>query len=238
MGYLSMLSQFGVGSAHPGGFAATLQQLQHFQLPLQSKILEVGCGTGRTACYLAAQGYDVTAMDLLPSMVAKAKQRATSQQLQIHFVEGDVCAIPFDSNQFDIIIAESVTNFTDIDQALSEYERVLKFGGTLYDREMLLARPIPEAMQGRLHEFFGIKKLLTHDTWLERLKSTFGQAASWGYTEVIKEEEGADLPDDFQVIDDDIFSTFESLQTALEYHDIMSTYAPYLATAVLIGTKT
>lgn len=52
--------------------------------------LDIGCGNGRNALYLARQGWRVTGVDLLPSMVSTARAEAKSQGLTVRFIEGDV----------------------------------------------------------------------------------------------------------------------------------------------------
>lgn len=42
-------------------------------LPMNSRVLDFGCGSGRDAVYLASQGFDVTAFDILPDAVEKGK---------------------------------------------------------------------------------------------------------------------------------------------------------------------
>jgi ubiquinone/menaquinone biosynthesis C-methylase UbiE len=240
LSYLKMLSQFGVGNAHPGGFSATLEQLQHFHISKECKILEVGCGTGRTSCFLSSNGYDITAMDIHAPMLIKAKKRAETQKLQIHFVEGDVCSIPFETDRFDVILAESVTNFADADKALSEYYRVLKPGGTLYDREIVVVKSIPSQMKSPLFDFFGFKQLASLDEWTEILNnSKFNSVSNWGYSIIGKDHNDAvNHPDEFQYLDKNIFTNYHALQTAFEYNEILNNYTDYLASAVLIGSKT
>ncbi|SEC48326.1 class I SAM-dependent methyltransferase [Paenibacillus sp. GP183] len=236
MSYLKMLSQFGVGNAHPGGFSATLEQLQHFHISKECKILEVGCGTGRTSCFLSSKGYDITAMDIQAPMLVKAKKRAETQKLNINFVEGDVCSLPFESDRFDVILAESVTNFADADKALSEYYRVLKPGGTLYDREIIAAKPIPSQMKTPLFDFFGFKQLASLDEWTEIFNNAkFNTVSSWGYSEIVKQH--TDEADNFQYLDENIYTNYQALRTAFEYNEILNTYTDYLASAVLIGSK-
>ena len=54
------------------GFITRL--LQYLQPPPASRILDVACGRGRHARMLAAQGYEVTGIDLAPGSIAFARQ--------------------------------------------------------------------------------------------------------------------------------------------------------------------
>ncbi|NHN33687.1 class I SAM-dependent methyltransferase [Paenibacillus agricola] len=239
MSYLKMLSQFGAGSAHPGGFAATLTQLQHFHIPKESKILEVGCGTGRTSCFLSLNGYSITAMDIQPEMLIKAKKRAEAQGLQVDFVEGDIGSIPFESNQFDVILAESVTNFAEASTALSEYYRVLKPGGTLYDRELIEAKPIPSPMKSTLLDFFGFKQLASLDEWTAIFnKANFNRVSHWDYSLIVEDHtDQVKHSDEFQYVDSNVFTNLQAFQISMDSNEILTAYKDYLGSAVLIGSK-
>lgn len=50
-------------------------------------ILELGCGTGRFALYLARHGFTVTGLDIVPGMLARARQKAGD--LPVRWVEAD-----------------------------------------------------------------------------------------------------------------------------------------------------
>lgn len=56
--------------------------------------LELGAGTGRIAVPLAAAGYEVTAVDLDPAMLARARRRAHEAggdlEARVHLVEADM----------------------------------------------------------------------------------------------------------------------------------------------------
>jgi SAM-dependent methyltransferase len=60
-------------------------------------ILELGCGTGRVAVPLAAAGHDVTAVDIEPAMLARARRRAAAAGAaiakRIEFVEADMLGL-------------------------------------------------------------------------------------------------------------------------------------------------
>jgi SAM-dependent methyltransferase len=52
--------------------------------------LDLGCGTGRHAVYLASRGWKVTGVDLVPRALAAARDRATAAGVDVQFLEGDV----------------------------------------------------------------------------------------------------------------------------------------------------
>ena len=240
MNYLEMLARLGVGSAHPGGFTATLEQLSQFPIPEGSKILDAGCGTGRTACYLAKQGHDVTGIDLLPAMVAKARRRACEEQVEVRFVQGDICALPFESGVFDVVLAESVTVFADAPRALAEYRRVLKPGGVLYDREiMAMGRMEPQDCRV-ICEFYGISGLMTPDQWVTLLSGAGFIGANVWKPSVFPEnlwEDQIRHPDLMQHVDEDAWTDRRIWEISFRYDDIMQKYRHLIGYGVAIGTN-
>jgi SAM-dependent methyltransferase len=54
------------------------------------RALELGCGTGTDTIYLAAKGWEVTAVDMVPKALAIASRNATAAGVSPRFVEGDV----------------------------------------------------------------------------------------------------------------------------------------------------
>jgi SAM-dependent methyltransferase len=53
------------------------------------EMLDVACGTGRTALRLAARGYHVTGVDLVPEMIARGRQKAAEQGVSVEWVVTD-----------------------------------------------------------------------------------------------------------------------------------------------------
>lgn len=49
------------------------------------RVLEIGCGTGASAIYLARKGYNVTAIDISSVAIEKAKLRAEKEDVRIQF---------------------------------------------------------------------------------------------------------------------------------------------------------
>jgi methyl halide transferase len=58
--------------------------------------IELGCGTGTNAVWLAQQGFDVTAVDGSSLAIERATQRANAAGMVVRFVVADVLAPPAD----------------------------------------------------------------------------------------------------------------------------------------------
>jgi SAM-dependent methyltransferase len=67
------------------------------------KILDVGCGTGRHSIELTKRGYDVTGIDLSENQLARAREKAVSENLIIGFQRQDARNLPF-NREFDLAI--------------------------------------------------------------------------------------------------------------------------------------
>ncbi len=54
----------------------------------------LGCGTGTNAVYLAGQGFDVTGIDIAPTALRRAGEKAQEAGVEIRWVHADVLALP------------------------------------------------------------------------------------------------------------------------------------------------
>jgi SAM-dependent methyltransferase len=54
------------------------------------RALELGCGTGTNAVYLAQQGFDVTGIDIAPLAIEQARTKAAAARATVRFILGDV----------------------------------------------------------------------------------------------------------------------------------------------------
>lgn len=68
-----------------------------------SKIIDIGCGTGRHSIELAKRGYRVTGIDLSESQLKRAKEKAGEQGLRVVFERHDARDLPF-NGEFDLAI--------------------------------------------------------------------------------------------------------------------------------------
>lgn len=56
------------------------------------RALDVGCGTGRDAVYLARHGWQVTGVDVVPRALARAGRRSADAGVTVRWVQGDISA--------------------------------------------------------------------------------------------------------------------------------------------------
>jgi ubiquinone/menaquinone biosynthesis C-methylase UbiE len=130
--YFEIQSELGI-SKHMGGRKATDELIALCRLQPGQSVLEVGCGVGRTTCYLAGERrLRVTAVDISPGMVERSRERAQQHGLaaRVEFRVADAQHLPFEDARFDAVIDESVTAFVEDKQAaLGEYVRVARPGG-------------------------------------------------------------------------------------------------------------
>ena len=61
--------------------------------PVTGRALDVGCGSGRDAVYLAKRGWTVTAVDSVDKALATARRRAVEEGVEVQWVKGDVAAL-------------------------------------------------------------------------------------------------------------------------------------------------
>lgn len=93
-------------------------------------ILDVGTGPGVIAIMLAEGGYDVTAIDFSPDMLAHARENALKRDLSITFKQSDTESLPFADESFDVIVSRFVLwTVVDPQIVVNEWHRVLKPGG-------------------------------------------------------------------------------------------------------------
>lgn len=71
--------------------------------PATSKMLDLGCGTGALAVFLAKQGFDVLGVDISPTAIEEARWQAAAREVQVDFQVADVCTSNLPEESFDLI---------------------------------------------------------------------------------------------------------------------------------------
>ena len=96
------------------------------------KLLEIGVGTGKNMLYYP-KGVEVTAIDLTPGMLDRARKRATKLNIDVDLRLGDAQNLDFPDGTFDEIVETFVfCSVPDPLLGLEEIVRVLKPGGRLF----------------------------------------------------------------------------------------------------------
>jgi 2-polyprenyl-3-methyl-5-hydroxy-6-metoxy-1,4-benzoquinol methylase len=109
-----------------------------------SKLLDLGCGTGRLTIPLAKRGYDVYGTDINSDVVSIARDKAQEGNVSAHFTVAQAETLPFSDDIFEICIADSVLeHVADWKKTLDEVARVLKKGGIAYFDAANAFCPIP-----------------------------------------------------------------------------------------------
>jgi ubiquinone/menaquinone biosynthesis C-methylase UbiE len=65
--------------------------------------LDVGCGTGTDAIYLASKGINVTAIDISEEAIRIARGKAEKAGVNVNFISGDFLKVEFDNKIFDFV---------------------------------------------------------------------------------------------------------------------------------------
>lgn len=191
--YLDMLASTGY-ARHIGGKAATDILIDKAKISKDCKVLDVGCGIGKTACRLAADyGCNVQGIDIMPAMIEKSQALAKKLRLdgKATFCQGDARKLPFEDNTFDAIFVESVTIFVeDVEQAMAEYRRVIKPGGLVCDNEVCITRDSRECLKDDLDDLQAIftafsstprQGFLTFEDWQELFGKQFASVDAVHY---------------------------------------------------------
>lgn len=87
---------------HPTAFLAEWEP----ELP-RGRALDVACGAGRNALFLASTGRRVDAVDISPTALARAQQAAAAQGLEVRWIEADLAPDPdavLPEGPYDLIV--------------------------------------------------------------------------------------------------------------------------------------
>ncbi len=148
-------------------YAALAEQAGRGARP--ARVLELGCGTGRVAAALAAEGHPVVAVDASEPMLARCRERCAA--LPARCLRGDMRALDL-GERFRLVLVplgglEHMQSAEELTQALATVERHLAPGGLAV---VDVAAPQPEDLA------LGAQPLVEH--WTRELAAAGGAPAA------------------------------------------------------------
>jgi ubiquinone/menaquinone biosynthesis C-methylase UbiE len=147
-----------------------------------SRVLDVACGTGGLSFPAARLGASVTGIDIAANLVEQAITRNETEKLDAEFDIGDVEAMPYDDESFDIVMSMFGAMFAPRpDVTTSEIVRVTRPGGLI-----TMANWTPEGFIGQMFKTTG-----------QHVKSPVGMPSPllWGLEDTVAERLGNGISD-------------------------------------------
>lgn len=132
-----------VDEFHIRGRESTVELADLAEVEPGTKVLDVGCGLGGSARYLATRfGAEVVGVDPAPDFLALARtlSERTGCDEEVSFREGSAGALPVEDGAFDVVWMEHVQmNVADKAALADELRRALRPGGVLAFHEIFAA---------------------------------------------------------------------------------------------------
>ncbi len=119
-----------VAALQDAGAAETRERVERLLAPRgDERAIDVGTGAGAFALALAPLVAHVVGVDVVPELLAHARERAPANA---EFVEADATALPFEPGSFDLACsARTLHHVARPELVVAELTRVLRPGGTL-----------------------------------------------------------------------------------------------------------
>ncbi|MFW9830433.1 MAG: class I SAM-dependent methyltransferase, partial [Candidatus Thorarchaeota archaeon] len=112
-----------------------------------TRILDLGCGSGRHTVYLAEQGFDVYGLDIAPTGLCLTIQKLANAGLPGHVTLSDMKKLPYEDAFFDAVISIRVIHhdrLATIESIVAEMYRVMSPTGQVW-----VTVPVPQTHPSR-----------------------------------------------------------------------------------------
>lgn len=121
-------------------------------------VLEVGCGQGALATYLALCGARVTALDVSEGNVRLTRRRAEASGVEDRVRAEAIPIETFDAPDasFDAVVGNQVLHHVELDEAITNMHRMLRPGGRIAFCEPVLLLP---AVVGRVRDSAAVTRV-------------------------------------------------------------------------------
>ena len=113
-----------VKTGQPSSFLREVVENDFWEIP-RGRALDIACGQGRNALFLAERGFDVVAIDVSPVALREGQQQANGKPLTITWQQADLESIALPEERFDVVI-----NFKYLQRSLMpQLKAAVKRGG-------------------------------------------------------------------------------------------------------------
>jgi SAM-dependent methyltransferase len=109
------------GAPAPAGIPWDVHQAQPRLMELEAlggisgEVLDIGCGLGDNAIYLASRGHSVTGLDGSPAAIEEARRRATAAGVSVTFDVADATDLSAYEGRFDTVVDSGLYHCLDDD---------------------------------------------------------------------------------------------------------------------------
>lgn len=165
-----------IDKAERGVFAKLLGE----QVPLHTRILEAGCGTGQLSAFLAVANREVYGADLCLNSLSLGEEFRSKNLLdRLHFLQMNLFQPAFKDGSFDLVISNGVLHHTsDPRLAFQSIARLVKPGGYIliglyhkYGRLITDTRRLVFSVAGSSLDFL--------DPHLRKVRASGGKWKAW-----------------------------------------------------------
>ena len=107
------------GAPPPTGIPWDVHQAQPRLMELEAlggfsgEVLDIGCGLGDNAIYLASRGHSVTGLDGSPAAIEEARRRAAAAGVTVNFDVADATALSGYEGRFDTVVDSALYHCLD-----------------------------------------------------------------------------------------------------------------------------
>jgi SAM-dependent methyltransferase len=112
-------------------WAAVTEMMHRLEIAPPASVLDVGCGPGWTAAFLAEAGHPVTGVDIVPANVEVARERAARWELEAEFVCADMDELDVPGTFDAALLLDALHHSTRQPVVLANVARHLHPGGWL-----------------------------------------------------------------------------------------------------------
>jgi len=151
-----------------------IDRLQAIGFENLNNVLDAGCGFGQWTIQLSKLNKNVQGVELVKDRIKTTNNiKKFYNKKNLNVYEGSISKLPFKSNSFDGIFCYSAIYFTDYEETLKEFFRVLKPKGKLYFCTNDYGWYLYNLIEGHNPSKYFSQRKMARDTFLNTLKIIF-----------------------------------------------------------------